>query len=377
MASIAEKAIKRNSSKAKVTFKNSNNLFFQSLKKSIDEYFIATGKKKTGNWELYSKAVILIPGALAIYIFLLTSSYTTVTGLLLAALLGIVIGSIGFNVMHDSCHGAYSSKKWVNTLLGFSLNAIGGNAFFWKQKHNILHHTYTNIEGVDDDIAQSKLLRQSPTQEWMPIHQYQHIYFPVAYALTIFMWAGVRDFVKYFTHKIHNTDIQPMDTREHIIFWVSKVLYVVFYIALPIYFVGWLPWLVGYVTMGVVMSIVIALVFQLAHAVEGPEFDSAGLDDKVIETEWAVHQIKTTANFAPKNKFINWFVGGLNFQVEHHLFPRIAHIHYPALSKIVQQKCREFNLPYHSFPTITQAIGSHVRTMKKFGQKEYVPEYAN
>ena len=377
MAPIAEKAIKRNASKAKVTFRNNNNLFFQSLKKSVDEYFAATGKRKTGNWELYSKAIILIPGALAIYIFLLTSSYSTVTGLLLAALLGIVIGSIGFNVMHDSCHGAYSSRKWVNTLLGFSLNAIGGNAFFWKQKHNILHHTYTNIEGVDDDIAQSKLLRQSPTQEWMPIHQYQHIYFPVAYALTIFMWAGVRDFVKYFTHKIHNTDIQPMDTREHIIFWVSKVLYVVFYIALPIYFVGWLPWLVGYITMGVVMSVVIALVFQLAHAVEGPEFDSAGLDDKIIETEWAIHQIKTTANFAPRNKFINWFVGGLNFQVEHHLFPRIAHVHYPALSKIVQQKCREFNLPYHSFPTMSQAIGSHVRTMKKFGQKEYVPEYAN
>lgn len=376
MTYIAEKAIKRNASKAKVTFRNNNNLFFQSLKRSVDEYFAATGKKKTGNWKLYSKAIILIPSALFIYVFLLSASYAAITGLLLAALLGIIIGSIGFNVMHDSCHGAYSSKKWVNTLLGFSLNAIGGNAFFWKQKHNILHHTYTNIEGVDDDIAQSKLLRQSPTQEWMPIHQYQHIYFPVAYAMTIFMWVGLRDFMKYFTRKIHNTDVQPMDRNEHIIFWVSKALYVVFYIAIPIYFVGFLPWLAGYVTMGVVMSIVIALVFQLAHAVEGPEFDSAGLDDKVIETEWAIHQIKTTANFAPKNKIINWFVGGLNFQVEHHLFPRIAHVHYPAISKIVQQKCAEFNLPYHSFPTMTEAIGSHVRTMKKFGQKEYVPEYA-
>jgi linoleoyl-CoA desaturase len=310
-------------------------------------------RKKTGNWKLYSKALILIPAALAIYVTLMTASYSGIVGLLLCALLGVIIGSIGFNVMHDSCHGAYSSKKWVNTLLGFSLNAIGGNAFFWKQKHNILHHTYTNIEGVDDDIAQSKLLRQSPTQDWMPIHKYQHIYFPVAYGMTIFMWVGLRDFMKYFTKKIHNTDIQPMDRQEHVIFWISKLLYIVFYIAIPIYFVGFLPWLAGYVTMGVVMSIVIALVFQLAHAVEGPEFDSAGLDDKVIETEWAIHQIKTTANFAPTNKFINWYVGGLNFQVEHHLFPRIAHVHYPAISKIVQAKCSEFNLPYHSFPTIS------------------------
>jgi len=373
---VTSERIKRNSSIAKVTFKNSNNLFFQSLKKSVDDYFNTTGKKKTGNWQLYSKALILIPAALTIYIVLLSVNLNAVSGLLLCALLGAIIGSIGFNVMHDSCHGAYSSRKWANTILGFSLNAIGGNAFFWKQKHNILHHTYTNIEGVDDDIAQSKLLRQSPTQEWMPIHKYQHIYFPVAYALTIFMWVGLRDFMKYYSRKIHNTDIQPMNRSEHIIFWTSKLLYVIFYIAIPIYFVGWLPWLLGYVTMGVVMSIIIALVFQLAHAVEGPEFDSAGLDDKIIETEWAIHQIKTTANFAPENKFINWFVGGLNFQVEHHLFPRIAHVHYPAISKIVKEKCQEFNLPYHSFPTMSDAIGSHIRTMKKFGQKEYTPEYA-
>lgn len=376
MSLIAEKAIKRNSSVAKVTFKNSNNLFFQSIKSSVDDYFNTTKQKRTGDWRLYSKALILIPAALAIYIILLSVNLQAGTGLLLCTLLGVIIGSIGFNVMHDSCHGAYSSKKWVNTLLGFSLNAIGGNAFFWKQKHNILHHTYTNIEGVDDDIAQSKLLRQSPTQDWMPIHRFQHIYFPIAYGLTIFMWVGLRDFMKYFTRKIHNTDIQPMNRSEHIIFWVSKILYVVFYIAIPIYFVGWLPWLIGYVTMGVVMSIVIALVFQLAHAVEGPEFDSAGLDDKVIDTEWAIHQIKTTANFAPKSRIVSWFVGGLNFQVEHHLFPRVAHVHYPALSKIVMEKCREFNLPYHSFPTLSDAIGSHIRTMKKFGQKEFSPGYA-
>ena len=371
MTFTAEKITKRNSSIAKVTFKNSSNIFFQSLKSSVDEYFVETKQRKTGNWRLYSKALILIPAAVCIYVILLTFTMPLLGGLLLCALLGIIIGSIGFNVMHDSCHGAYSSKKWVNTLFGFSLNAIGGNAFFWKQKHNILHHTYTNIEGVDDDIAQSKLLRQSPTQNWMPIHRYQHIYFPVAYALTIFMWVGLRDFMKYFTKKIHNTDIQPMSRQEHIIFWISKLLYIVFYIAIPVYFVGWLPWLIGYVTMGAVMSIVIALVFQLAHAVEGPEFDSAGLEDKVIETAWAVHQIRTTANFAPESRIISWFVGGLNFQVEHHLFPRIAHVHYPAISKIVKEKCDEFGLPYHSFNTIYGAIGSHIRTMKKFGQKQY------
>jgi linoleoyl-CoA desaturase len=353
----------------KVTFNNSNNVFFQSLKKATEEYFKTTGKKKTGDWRLYSKTLVLIPAAIAVYVSLLFVEMPVAVALVLCALLGLIISSIGFNVMHDACHGSYSSKKWVNNVLGLSLNALGGNAFFWKQKHNILHHTYTNIEGADDDIAQSKLVRQSPTQEWMPIHQYQHYYITVAYALTLFMWIGVRDFKKYFTRKIHKTMIQPMDTKEHVTFWVSKALYAVFYVALPIIILGFVPWLIGFATMNIVAGIVLSYTFQLAHAVEGPEFDSVGIEDKMIETEWAVHQIKTTANFAPNNKIISWFVGGLNFQIEHHLFPRISHVHYPALSRIVQDHCQRFGLPYHCYPDVSTAIVSHVRTMKQLGQR--------
>jgi linoleoyl-CoA desaturase len=354
---------------AKVSFNNSNNLFFQALKKSVEAYFKEEGIKKTGNWRLYSKTLVLIPAAIGIYVSLLVFQMPVLVSLFLCASLGLAISSIGFNVMHDACHGSYSGKKWVNETLGLTLNALGGNAFFWKQKHNILHHTYTNIEGADDDIAQSKLLRQSPTQKWMPIHQYQHIYLTLAYSLTLFMWWSMRDFQKYFTRKIHNTPLQPMDKKEHLTFWLSKVMYVIFYILLPVICVGWLPWLIGYLTMGIVAGIVLSYVFQLAHAVEGPEFNSVGIDDKMIETEWAVHQIKTTANFSPRNKVISWFVGGLNFQIEHHLFPRISHIHYPALSKIVREHCRQFNLPYHCFPNLKMAVASHVRTMKQLGKK--------
>lgn len=352
----------------KITFNNKNTLFFQSLKLSVEQYFKTHGLKKTGNWQLFSKTLILLPLAVTLYVLLLTAHFPVALQLGLCGLLGLTIASIGFNVMHDACHGSYSSRKWVNNVLGLTLNALGGNAFFWKQKHNILHHTYTNIAGLDDDIAQSKLLRQSPTQKWMPIHRYQHVYLTVAYALTLFMWVSVRDFQKYFTRKIHNTALQPMNRREHITFWASKILYAVFYVVLPIVIVGPMAWLIGYVTMGVVTGIVLSYVFQLAHAVEGPEFEATGLDDKMIETEWAVHQIKTTANFAPHNKLISWYVGGLNYQVEHHLFPRISHIHYPALSRIVKAHCEQFELPYHSFPRLSLAVASHVRTMKKLGR---------
>ena len=355
---------------AKISFNNHNNVFFQSLKSSVEEYFKKNNIKKTGDWRLYTKSVILIPLALGIYITLLTVNMPVLVSLVLCALLGITISGIGFNVMHDACHGSYSSKKWVNTTLGYTLNAMGGNAAFWKIKHNILHHTYTNIQGADDDIAQSRLLRQSPTQEWLPVHRYQHIYLTFVYALLIFAWVGFRDFQKYFAKKAHHAGFQKLDLTEHVIFWISKTCYALFYIIIPILSVGWLPWLIGYFTMGVVIGIVLAYVFQLAHAVEGPEFDAVGLEDKLIETEWAVHQIKTTANFSPNNKFISWYVGGLNYQIEHHLFPRISHVHYSELSKIVREKCRQFQLPYHSFPTVTKAISSHIQTMKHLGQNK-------
>jgi linoleoyl-CoA desaturase len=175
---------------------------------------------------------------------------------------------------------------------------------------------------------------------------------------------------KYGTKRIYTTELNKMDTQEHLIFWASKLLYLVFYIAIPVYFVGWGAWGVGFLFMHIAMGLSLSVVFQLAHVVEETDFEyTAGIDDKQIENEWAVHQIKTTANFAPGNNFISWFVGGLNYQVEHHLFPRISHIHYPEISKIVARKCQEFGLPYHSMPTMIAAVGSHYRFMKTLGQK--------
>ncbi|RYZ00847.1 MAG: acyl-CoA desaturase [Chitinophagaceae bacterium] len=353
---------------AKVTFDNTNNQFFRSLRQSVDAYFKETGLSKTGGWRLHHKALVLFPAGIALYSVLLLDLLPAFPALVACGLLGLVISSLGFNVMHDACHGSYSGRKWVNNLMGLTMNVLGGNAFFWKQKHNIIHHTYTNIEGLDDDIAQSKWLRQSPTQPWIRVHSYQHLYLTLAYGLSLMHWVAFRDFVKYFSGRVHNTPLPAMDLGEHVIFWISKAFYYFVYIILPIMVLGPLPWLAGYVTMNFVAGVVLSYTFQLAHAVEGPEFESVGDEDRVIGTEWAVHQLRTTANFAPRNRFVNWFVGGLNYQVEHHLFPRISHIHYPALSPIVQEHCRRFGIPYHSFPTVSAAIASHLRTMKRLGQ---------
>jgi linoleoyl-CoA desaturase len=353
----------------KVTFNNKNHVFYNAVKKEVENYFREKRISKTGNWRLFLKSIVLISSAIGIYVFLLAFPWSVAGLILMSSLLGFILASIGFNVMHDANHGSYSRRQWVNEFFGYSLNILGGNAFIWKIKHNIIHHTYTNIDGVDDDIALTKLLRQADTQNWSPKHRLQHIYVFGIYAITSIAWTFFTDFKKYFSQKIQTTPIKNMDAREHLIFWLSKIIYVGVYILLPLLLKGWLFWLIFFLSMHFVLGFTLAIVFQLAHVVEHTEFEVATEDPKLIENEWAIYQVKTTANFASKNIIISWFVGGLNYQIEHHLFPKVSHVHYPAISRIVKKICSQFNIPYNEFPTMMQAIASHFRMMKKFGKK--------
>ncbi len=355
----------------KVIFNNQNDLFFKSVKISVDEYFTRNNVKKTGNWELYLKAIILFPLIIGVYLYLLFASYSIIWGVLLSIFFGIVLSAIAFNIMHDACHGSFSSRTWVNKVMGLTMNALGSAAYFWKIKHNILHHTYTNVDGIDDDIAKSPLLRMCPSQKWVPAHRFQFIYIFLLYPFTTFAWMMVFDYVKYFSKKVNTTAINKIPLQEHFIFWVTKILYAVFYVIIPVFCVGWKAWLTGFILMHFTFGIILAIVFMLAHVVEKTSFETAGQEPKLLESQWAVHQVLTTANFAAKNKLICWFVGGLNFQIEHHLFPRISHIHYPKISKIVKEQCMLFKLPYHYYPTMTMAVTSHVKLMKHLGKENF------
>lgn len=358
---------------AKVTFSNLNNDFYQSVKIAVEEYFASRKIKKTGDWRLFSKTIILVLSAVGIYCTLLFVPVNGWLALCLCMLMGFALASIGFSVMHDANHGSYSTKTWLNDLLGLSLNAMGASSYFWKQKHNIIHHTYTNVDGIDDDIAKSPIIRQCESQKWVPAHKVQYLYLLPVYSLSTIFWIFIMDFTKYFSRKIYTTDAWKMNRKNHIIFWATKTLYLFFYVALPMMVWGFLPWLAGYFALNMVMGLVLSLVFQLAHVVENTEFEHVPLDaSKHIELAWAEHQMKTTSNFAMGNKVISWFVGGLNYQIEHHLFPKVSHVHYPAISKIVMAKSKEFNLPYNKYDGIFEAIASHFRVMKYLGKNPTV-----
>jgi linoleoyl-CoA desaturase len=317
---------------------------------------------------LYLKAVILMASFLFLYIHLVFFTPGNFLAVVECIVLGFVVAGIGFNIMHDGGHGSFSRSKFVNNLAAFSLNILGGSSFMWNVKHNIIHHAYTNIDGVDDDIDIQPWLRMSTTQPKLAMHRYQHIYFWGLYALLYILWVFVLDFTKYFKGKIGEMPLKKMSVADHIIFWAFKLFYCAVFIAVPVYTIGFIPWLVGFVIFGVVTGFVISIVFQLAHTVEHTHFPMPDEVTGKLDDEWAIHQLKTTANFAPKNKFINWMVGGLNFQIEHHLFPKISHIHYNKIRKIVKQACAEYDVPYIEYRKMRHAVASHVTFLKQMGR---------
>jgi linoleoyl-CoA desaturase len=352
----------------KVTFNNKNSTFFNVLKGKVDAYFESNNIKQTGNYKLYIKTTLLFISVAVLYTFLVFFTPPTWVSVLLCCLMGVNLAGIGFNIMHDGAHGSFSTKTWVNELMGYSLNMMGGSVYLWKHKHNVNHHSFTNIEGMDDDIDIKPWIRVHDEQKKYWFHRFQHIYWVILYGITYLLWIFFQDFQKYFTGKVGETPFRKMDVKEHVIFWASKILYIGIALVLPIFSVGLLQTIVGYSIVAFVCGIIIAVVFQLAHVVENASFSTPDTDVYKIEDEWAVHQIKTTANFATKSKIVSWFTGGLNFQVEHHLFPRISHIHYPKISELVKETCAQFNISYLEFPTVYSAVRSHVMHLKHVGQ---------
>jgi linoleoyl-CoA desaturase len=212
-------------------------------------------------------------------------------------------------------------------------------------------------------------MRMSSTQPKYKMHKFQHVYFWLLYSLLYILWVFVLDYTKYFRQRIGAMPLKKMSFSDHLVFWSFKALYFLLFVLVPVYTVGFTAWLVGFLVFALVAGFVTSIVFQLAHTVEHTHFPMPDEETGRLDDEWAVHQLKTTANFAPQSKIISWYVGGLNFQIEHHLFPKISHIHYPQISKIIKQACAEYGVPYIEYPKMRYAVASHVNFLKEMGRK--------
>lgn len=352
---------------SKITFTNNPRPFKTLLDERIDDYFKSNNIAVRGNWKLYTKTIVLLVSLFTLYGIILYWQAPGWLMLLLCGMVGFVQATIGFNVMHDAAHGSYSDNNRLNNFIAFlGGDLMGGSTFLWKIKHNILHHTYTNIDGLDDDIAKYPMFRLHPAQGKRWFHRFQHIYSLPLYFFTTFNWILFDDYWKLVTKRINTTEIRTMKTRDHLEFWLGKLINLTLFFFIPIAVFGFWKALLGFFVMHAVLGVTLALVFQMAHAVEEAEFPIPN-DQCKIENEWALHQVNTTVNFAMNNKVISWLVGGLNYQVEHHLFPKISHIHYPAISKIVKKTCEELKIQYHAFPTFGEALVSHFVYLRQMG----------
>lgn len=345
--------------------------FFSTLQSRVNEYFRENEISKTGNYVSYLKALVMFTFYSFPYILMIFGVLTGWWTVLAYCIMGIGTAGIGLCVMHDANHGSFSKHAGINNLMSYSMNLIGGSSFTWKIQHNVLHHAYTNVYELDEDIDDKPFLRLSPHGKLKKYHKFQHIYALFLYCLATFSWILFKDWKQMSIYNKSGLTEESGFNRKKVTFILSftKIAYVIVMLIIPmIFFAKWYIVLLGFLCLHIIAGFSITVIFQLAHVVEGTHHFAYDENHQNFENTWAIHQINTTANFATKNKFLTWIIGGLNFQIEHHLFPHISHVHYPNLSKIVKKTVAEFGLPYHEFKNVPVALRSHLLMLKQFGQ---------
>jgi len=346
---------------------------YLELRRRIDAHLAEPGRLAWGYRTIQRKTAILFATlGLGMAIGLSTTAWPVV--LVGAVIVGLAMAGLGMAVQHDGGHRAYSADPRVNRAAAAVLDLLGASSHVWHHKHGIAHHTYPNIEGADEDIELRPLARMAPGQPHRWFHRAQHLYMPVLYGMLNFKWYWWDDYGDLLRGTIGHTAIRRPRGREGAVFWGGKLAHLLWALVLPIAVLGWPLGLLMYGVMSVVCGFVLSLVFQLAHCVEEAEFlaiakDSAG---QPLHVEFAAHQIATTVDFAPGLRWLSWYVGGLNFQAVHHLFPRVCHVHYPQLAPIIAECCREHGVAYRSTASLARAIGSHFRWLRRMGRGERV-----
>ena len=347
--------------------------FVDQLKMEISDYFKKHNLSIKGNFWLFLKAIVILSVYIVPWIMLIILPLNGWIAALLCILIGIGEAGVGMNVMHDAAHGSLSRKKWVNNLFQSSMYILGSNIFNWKIQHNLFHHTYTNIYGFDPDIGTKLVIRLNDHSKIRRYHKYQYFYSFFLYGLMT-LSKIVLDVVQLFQYnKSGLTKQQKANPRKEMaILLISKTLYFLVFIGVPLWLSSFLWWeiVIGFIIVHFTAGIIMSTVFQMAHVVEGakqPLPDASG----TIPHEWMVHQLHCTSDFAPKNRILGWYIGGLNYQIEHHLFPNISHIHYRKIAPIVQTTATKFGIFYNVKPTFVSALKSHINRLKELGSEEY------
>ncbi|MBK7410420.1 MAG: acyl-CoA desaturase [Saprospirales bacterium] len=343
--------------------------FASALNSNVNQYFQDNHISRNANLAMVLKSLFHLTGWIGSYLLLVFGHFDILINYALWALVGFFMVMVTVNIGHDAIHGSYSANKWVNSLLAHTFNLNGASAYMWKRMHNQAHHSYTNIEGLDEDIEPIPVIRLSTGKELKKIHRYQHIYAFFFYCLATLSWVFIKDYVKFFKNEVGNFTGEPNPKKEYFYLFFYKFLNYSLFLVLPIILIPhpWIHTVLGFLLMHFVAGFFLAIIFMLAHVVEETHFLNPDEGGRMPHS-WTVHQLYTTANFARNNPLAAFLTGGLNQQIEHHLFPHICSIHYPAIGKIVKETAEEYGQPYYE-SSFTHALISHVRFLKRLGRE--------
>jgi linoleoyl-CoA desaturase len=341
--------------------------FIQETRREVEAYLSSASVRRAGYIKLYAKVPVAI-GLIALSWALLLFGPS---GVLLTALAfaGLILGAIltGFCIQHDANHGASFRAKRYNHLLGWSADALlGVSSYAWRVRHNVAHHTYTNIDGHDGDITQMPIARLVPAQPAKPWYRFQYLYIWPLYSFMGLRLQTMGDFAALRGSTIGSSTLHAPRRGDLAAFIAGKLTFVTWALVIPLFFYPW--WIVALSFLGVslALSLTMVIVFQLAHCVEeaaSPSPEELRLHPQI----WAVHQVESTVDFCPRNPVLTWLLGGLNFQIEHHLFPRVPHTHYPQIARIVRRSAEKHGVRYTVQASFRDAIGSHARHLRSMG----------
>ena len=313
--------------------------------------YLATQDSRKYQRKMFFKTGVILCWALLSYVGLVFFSVGTGwMAFAFATCLGLAMAGVGFGIQHDANHGAYPAGPFVRRMLGCTLDLMGGSSYIWKFQHNINHHSFTNVADADADIDIGAIARLSPAQPHRAWFRYQHLYVWPFYSLLGVSWVIYADWRDYFNATIGKNSFPRPKGTEALLFWGGKVAWVILWLVIPLMFHSVGPWLLMLLWTYLVLGFTLSIVFQLAHIAEEAEFPALEGDPARAGRDFFTHQLATTVDFATKNRWLTWYLGGLNFQIEHHLFPKINHLHYPAIGRdrregVPQARCAVLQSP--------------------------------
>jgi linoleoyl-CoA desaturase len=342
---------------------------FREIQRDVEAVLARKGIRTRALIQLHLKTVIAIVLPIIGWIVLMTASPGIPLGIACLLVVGLGAMLVAFCVQHDANHGASFRSRRFNRIVGFSADAmLGFSSYAWRVKHNVAHHTYTNVDNYDDDISQVPLARLLPVQSSKPWYRLQHFYIWPMYSLMVLRMQAFGDIAALVRGRIGRSRLRMPRGWDLAGIVSGKLVYIGWAIVIPLFIYPWWVVVVAYVSVAMVVGLVTATTFQLAHCVDEATYRS---DDELGDgqTVWAVHQIESTVDFCPRNPVLTWVLGGLNYQIEHHLFPRLPHTLYPQIAGIVRSRAERHGVRYTCQPSLWRALCSHASHVREMGRR--------